>query len=276
MSNPNQPSSNPQMKLGIDPSKMQMPFNPQSLTSLGGGQFLPTMTNLTSAFGGGGIPQESYSHFLPGEVTQGELMKKLKEKFGELKEEVEKMEKNPEKFKTHQLPLARIKKIMKSDEDVRMISAEAPVLFAKACELFIVELTHRAWIHTEEGKRRTLQKNDIAQCIANTDIFDFLIDIIPREEYAKTAMMKKSTMLGAFSNQLPYSLPPNMGNLAFPSQMMGNNMMNPNGGGGPNQPGGNKPQENPGNYLPQNMMFMQNMGMMGNIGKSMPQPKHDE
>ena len=43
------------------------------------------------------------------------------------------------------LPLARIKKIMKSDEDVRMISAEAPVLFAKACELFILDLSMRAW-----------------------------------------------------------------------------------------------------------------------------------
>jgi hypothetical protein len=34
-------------------------------------------------------------------------------------------------FKVHQLPLARIKKIMKSDDEVRMISAEAPVVFAK-------------------------------------------------------------------------------------------------------------------------------------------------
>ncbi|KAE8705207.1 Nuclear transcription factor Y subunit C-4 [Hibiscus syriacus] len=32
-------------------------------------------------------------------------------------------------FKNHQLPLARIKKIMKVDEDVCMISAEAPILF---------------------------------------------------------------------------------------------------------------------------------------------------
>ena len=47
-------------------------------------------------------------------------------------------------FKNHQLPLARIKKIMKADEDVRMISAEAPILFAKACELFILELTIRS------------------------------------------------------------------------------------------------------------------------------------
>lgn len=38
------------------------------------------------------------------------------------------------------LPLARIKKIMKSDDDVRMISSEAPTLFAKACEIFILEV----------------------------------------------------------------------------------------------------------------------------------------
>ena len=48
--------------------------------------------------------------------------------------------------------ISRIKKIMKLDEDVKMISAEAPVLFAKATEMFIHELTMRAWIHTEVGK----------------------------------------------------------------------------------------------------------------------------
>ncbi|KAI3940949.1 hypothetical protein MKX01_011676 [Papaver californicum] len=85
-------------------------------------------------------------------------------------------------FKNHTLPLARIKKIMKADEDVRMISAEAPVVFAKACEMFILELTLRSWIHTEENKRRTLQKNDIAAAITRTDIFDFLVDIVPRDD----------------------------------------------------------------------------------------------
>ncbi|KAG0590973.1 hypothetical protein M758_1G134700 [Ceratodon purpureus] len=85
-------------------------------------------------------------------------------------------------FKTHQLPLARIKKIMKSDEDVKMIAAEAPVLFSKACEMFILELTLRSWIHTEENKRRTLQRNDIAGAITRGDIFDFLVDIVPRDE----------------------------------------------------------------------------------------------
>ncbi|URD95416.1 Nuclear transcription factor Y subunit [Musa troglodytarum] len=85
-------------------------------------------------------------------------------------------------FRNHSLPLARIKKIMKADEDVRMIAAEAPVVFARACEMFILELTHRSWAHAEENKRRTLQKNDIAAAISRTDVFDFLIDIVPREE----------------------------------------------------------------------------------------------
>ncbi|VVC94680.1 nuclear transcription factor Y subunit gamma-like [Leptidea sinapis] len=87
-----------------------------------------------------------------------------------------------EDFKTQVLPLARIKKIMKLDEEVKMISAEAPVLFAKAAEIFIHELTLRAWSHTEDNKRRTLQRNDIAMAISRSDQFDFLIDIVPRQE----------------------------------------------------------------------------------------------
>ena len=89
---------------------------------------------------------------------------------------------------------------------IQMISAEAPVLFAKAAEMFIHELTMRAWIHTEvfflsffiishrdmsddfmykvtefqDNKRRTLQRNDIAMAITKYDQFDFLIDIVPR------------------------------------------------------------------------------------------------
>ena len=74
---------------------------------------------------------------------------------------------------------------MKSDEDVRMISAEAPALFAKACEIFIIELSYRSWYYTEESKRRTLQRSDIAQCINSTELFDFLMDIIPKEERNK-------------------------------------------------------------------------------------------
>ncbi|CAN8002057.1 unnamed protein product [Ixodes hexagonus] len=90
-------------------------------------------------------------------------------------------------FKNQELPLARIKKIMKLDEDVKMISAEAPVLFARAAEIFITELSLRAWVHTEDNKRRTLQRNDIAMAITKYDQFDFLIDIVPRDELKPAA-----------------------------------------------------------------------------------------
>lgn len=92
------------------------------------------------------------------------------------------LESDTHDYKLHQLPLARIKKVMKADPEVKMISAEAPILFAKGCDIFITELTMRAWIHAEENKRRTLQRSDIASALAKSDMFDFLIDIVPREE----------------------------------------------------------------------------------------------
>ena len=82
---------------------------------------------------------------------------------------------------------------MKADPDVKMISAEAPILFAKGCDIFITELTMRAWIHAEENKRRTLQRSDIASALAKSDMFDFLIDIVPREEAASHAKRAAGT-----------------------------------------------------------------------------------
>ncbi|KAH9843611.1 histone-fold-containing protein [Rhodofomes roseus] len=80
------------------------------------------------------------------------------------------------------LPLARIKKVMKSDPEVKMIAADAPILFCKACEVFIAEITARAFIIADSNKRRTLSRADIAKALSKSDQFDFLIDIVPREE----------------------------------------------------------------------------------------------
>merc|ERR1719493_454497 len=92
---------------------------------------------------------------------------------------------------------------MKLDEDVKMISAEAPVLFAKAAEMFIHELTMRAWIHTEDNKRRTLQRNDIAMAITKYDQFDFLIDIVPRDDI-RPATRKDDSSVRMAPDQVSY------------------------------------------------------------------------
>lgn len=105
-------------------------------------------------------------------------------------------------WKQQNLPLARIKKIMKSDEVVYaemekenniggedipvahnprfMIAGEAPILLGKACEMLVKELTIRAWKHTERNRRRTLQKQDIHSAVGESEVYDFLIDIVPR------------------------------------------------------------------------------------------------
>ncbi|XP_032901398.1 nuclear transcription factor Y subunit gamma isoform X2 [Amblyraja radiata] len=110
----------------------------------------------------------------------------------------------PNDFKMQDLPLARIKKIMKLDEDVKMISAEAPVLFAKAAQIFITELSLRAWIHTEDNKRRTLQRNDIAMAITKFDQFDFLIDIVPRDELKPPKRQEEVRQAVPSSEQVQY------------------------------------------------------------------------
>jgi len=111
-------------------------------------------------------------------------------KFKSIKQEIEELKPEPSNFRNHVLPLARIKKIMKLDEDVKMISAETPLIISKACELFIIELAYRSWIHTIESNRRTLQRNDIAQAISLNDFYDFLLDIV--EESCKNKLLYNS------------------------------------------------------------------------------------
>ncbi|XP_038991708.1 nuclear transcription factor Y subunit C-3-like isoform X1 [Hibiscus syriacus] len=129
-------------------------------------------------------------------------------------------------FRNHSLPLARIKKIMKADEDVRMISAEAPVVFARACEMFILELTLRSWNHTEENKRRTLQKNDIGAAITRTDIFDFLVDIVPREDIKDEVLASVPRVEGPADGLPYYYMPPQLAPQAgAPGMTVGKPMM---------------------------------------------------
>lgn len=70
---------------------------------------------------------------------------------------------------------------MNSVQINQMISADTPVVFAKACEIFIMELSLRAWMHTKENRRRTLQRNDVANAIRDEDLLGFLKDMVPME-----------------------------------------------------------------------------------------------
>uniref|UniRef100_A0A2P2LBR0 Core Histone H2A/H2B/H3 domain-containing protein n=1 Tax=Rhizophora mucronata TaxID=61149 RepID=A0A2P2LBR0_RHIMU len=174
------------------PNPMDAGNNPQAQPSA----YPPQATVTAAPSPGAAAAGAPYHHLLQQQQQQLQMF------WSYQRQEIEQVN----DFKNHQLPLARIKKIMKADEDVRMISAEAPILFAKACELFILELTIRSWLHAEENKRRTLQKNDIAAAITRTDIFDFLVDIVPRDEIKDEAAL--GGMMGPTASGVPYFYPP--------------------------------------------------------------------
>ena len=48
--------------------------------------------------------------------------------------------------------------------------------------VFIAEITARAFIVADANKRRTLSRADIAKALSKSDQFDFLIDIVPRDD----------------------------------------------------------------------------------------------
>lgn len=72
------------------------------------------------------------------------------------------------------LPLARVKNIMKLDQDMTVVSLEAVFLTTKATELFIQSLVREAFVHTQQSDKRTLHRKDIDAAIQSVDSLCFL------------------------------------------------------------------------------------------------------
>jgi hypothetical protein len=142
-----------------------------------------------------------------------------------------------------------------------------PYFLLQACEFFVLELTQRAWAAAEESKRRTLQRSDVATAIARTEVFDFLIDVVPGEEgggegvagasVGAVAVNGSTTVAGAAASAAAASaaaasaaaaaaaagqagmVQPTMTMYALPPGMVLPGMMQaPGGGGGPGDGGG--------------------------------------
>lgn len=80
------------------------------------------------------------------------------------------------------LPVARVKKIMKEGEHPGMISSDAPVVLARACEMLIRDLTLQSWDYTQMTKRCTLQRQDITCAIFKSNVYNFLYDVLTLED----------------------------------------------------------------------------------------------
>jgi hypothetical protein len=95
-----------------------------------------------------------------------------------------------------------------------MISGEAPVLMSKACELLIKDLSFRAWRHTERNRRRTLQRQDLHAAVGESEVYDFLIDIVPRVTTSKVSVPSPTEAAAAAAAAMTPHIPPGMTHMA--------------------------------------------------------------
>ena len=61
------------------------------------------------------------------------------------------------------IPIARVKRIIKSDPDVKLLASDASFLIAKSTELFLEMLAQKAYSRTKEFDRKTVQYKDLGK-----------------------------------------------------------------------------------------------------------------
>uniref|UniRef100_A0A1I7TCI1 CBFD_NFYB_HMF domain-containing protein n=1 Tax=Caenorhabditis tropicalis TaxID=1561998 RepID=A0A1I7TCI1_9PELO len=93
-------------------------------------------------------------------------------------EELQTIEERNEDLVKSQLPLGRVKKVIRMNPDVEMLNSEALQLMAKAAEMFIKELSNAANQNAGMEKRKTIQAKDIDKAIQKSWSFAFLEDAL--------------------------------------------------------------------------------------------------
>uniref|UniRef100_A0A0D9VJD9 Transcription factor CBF/NF-Y/archaeal histone domain-containing protein n=1 Tax=Leersia perrieri TaxID=77586 RepID=A0A0D9VJD9_9ORYZ len=86
------------------------------------------------------------------------------------------------------LPTSRVRNIIRGRANGMLISANLPAFVTKLCELFIQELTLRAWVFAQSQNRNILLDIDIVKAIADTESYHFLADVVRRHQVAKLTM----------------------------------------------------------------------------------------
>uniref|UniRef100_A0A8C9FTP2 Dr1-associated corepressor n=1 Tax=Pavo cristatus TaxID=9049 RepID=A0A8C9FTP2_PAVCR len=74
--------------------------------------------------------------------------------------------------------VARIKKIMQTDEEIGKVAAAVPVIISRALELFLESLLRKACHVTQSRNAKTMTTSHLKQCIELEQQFDFLKDLV--------------------------------------------------------------------------------------------------
>lgn len=77
------------------------------------------------------------------------------------------------------LPLLHVERLVKlEDPHALEVSAETPVLFARAIVMLVTDLAHVGWQVATADKRNTLINRDVRKSVEAEPDFDFLMDVV--------------------------------------------------------------------------------------------------
>ncbi|KAF9089981.1 hypothetical protein BGX23_006322 [Mortierella sp. AD031] len=89
------------------------------------------------------------------------------------------------------LPVARVKRIIKEDKDIQMVSNDAVFLISLATELFLESFTAKAFNLAKIEKRKTVSYKDLATAVTQHDSLEFLQDVVPKTMPLSAAIEKQ-------------------------------------------------------------------------------------
>ncbi|KAJ2490763.1 hypothetical protein IWW37_002866 [Coemansia sp. RSA 2050] len=75
-------------------------------------------------------------------------------------------------------PVARIKKIMQTDEEVGKMAQATPVLISKSLELFMQSIVDDVCRHARVCNSRKITPTHLRRCVESTECYDFLKDVV--------------------------------------------------------------------------------------------------
>ncbi|XP_072150959.1 uncharacterized protein [Setaria viridis] len=97
-----------------------------------------------------------------------------------------------EDFSKHAIPMRRLKKVISANKGKIMMRFDTPSFLTKVCEIFVQELSFRAWMCAHSQDRGVILDSDIADAVASIEPYDFFNNVLPTdlEEYNSSLRSK--------------------------------------------------------------------------------------
>ncbi|KAI9077086.1 hypothetical protein K1719_040908 [Acacia pycnantha] len=99
-----------------------------------------------------------------------------------------------ENAKTNELPMSRIKRIMKAEDPELRVSEEAIFVISKATVKFLKQFTRESHACSVQDRKKFLGYQRLSDVVSKQRRYDFLLDYVPEKLKAEDALRKRAAI----------------------------------------------------------------------------------